>query len=85
MSQYVLSEPHYRHINFPRLTPFKSGKRSDMGFLLVSIIVAIASAISVYALSASLLLAFLAYTTAGTMTLLSALIAEAIVKGQSID
>ena len=56
-----------------------------MGFLLVSIIVAIASAISVYALSASLVLAFLAYTTAGTMTLLSALIAEAIVKGQTLD
>lgn len=56
-----------------------------MGFLFVSIIVAIATAISVYAVSASLVLAFVAYAAAGTLTLISALIADGIVGGGSID
>jgi hypothetical protein len=56
-----------------------------MGFLLVSIIVAIATAISVYAISASLVLAFVAYAAAGTITLISALIAEGIFNGEMID
>lgn len=50
-----------------------------MGFLFVSICVAIAAAISVYIASASLVLAFVAYTAAGSLTLISALIADGLV------
>lgn len=56
-----------------------------MGFLIVSIIVAIATGISVYVVSASLVLAFIAYSAAGTITLLSALIADGYVNGDVID
>lgn len=56
-----------------------------MGFLLVSIIVAIATGISVYIASASLMLAFVAYSAAGTITLLSALIADGLVNEDLID
>ena len=57
----------------------------NMGILFVSIIVAIASAISAYVISASFLLAFVAYAAAGTVTLVSALIAEGFVKGDVTD
>lgn len=56
-----------------------------MGFLIVSIIVAIATAISVYVATTSLVLAFIAYSATGTITLLSALIAEGFVKGDVTD
>lgn len=50
-----------------------------MGHLIVSIIVASATATSVYLTSGSLLTAFLAYSAAGTISLLSALIADGLV------
>ncbi len=50
-----------------------------MGLLIVSIIVASATASSVYMTSGSLMLAFLAYSAAGTLSLLSALIADGLV------
>ena len=56
-----------------------------MGFLIVSIIVAIATGISIYAVTASLVLAFLAYAAAGTITLLTALIADGLMHGDLID
>lgn len=56
-----------------------------MGFLVVSIIVAMATGISVYIASASVLLAFIAYAAAGTISLLSALIADAIAHGDVFD
>ncbi|MEM6387202.1 MAG: hypothetical protein AAF718_13300 [Pseudomonadota bacterium] len=49
-----------------------------MGFLIVSILVAIATATSVYIATASVMLAFIAYATAGTFTLLSAVIADGL-------
>ena len=49
-----------------------------MGYLIVSILVAIATSVSVYAATASLGLAFIAYAAAGTFTLFSALIAEGL-------
>ena len=56
-----------------------------MGYLIVSIIVAMATAISIYVASQSLLLAFLASSAAGTMTLVSALVADSLVKGDVRD
>ena len=56
-----------------------------MGYLFVSIIVAIATAISVYTASASFVLAFVAYSAAGSLTLFSALIAEALTSESKID
>ncbi|MCG6882887.1 MAG: hypothetical protein LJE62_03930 [Silicimonas sp.] len=54
-----------------------------MGFLLISIIVAIASAVSAYVAFGSILLAFIAYSAAGTLTLFSALIADGLVHRDS--
>ena len=56
-----------------------------MGFLFVSICVAIAAAISVYIVSASLVLAFVAYAAAGSLTLISALVADGFVNWKSLD
>ena len=56
-----------------------------MGFLIVSILVAIATATSVYIATASLGLAFIAYAAAGTLTLFSALIAEGLMHGDVSD
>lgn len=56
-----------------------------MGFLFVSICVAIASAISVYVAFGSLLLAFVAYAAAGSVTLISALVADGLVNGDLSD
>lgn len=56
-----------------------------MAFLIVSIIVAIATATSVYIASASLVLAFFAYSAAGTLTLFSALIATGLFYGGADD
>lgn len=50
-----------------------------MGYLVVSIIVAIAVSTSVYLATASLLLAFIAYSAAGTLTLMSAVVSDLIV------
>ena len=77
--------PHYRLINFPPLTVVESGKLKDMGFLFVSICVAIAAAVSVYIASASLVLAFVAYAAAGSLTLISALIADGLVNWDKLD
>ena len=49
-----------------------------MGLLIVSILVAIACALSAYVATASLVVAFIAYAASGTMTLVSALIAEGL-------
>ncbi len=56
-----------------------------MGYLFVSILVAIAAAISVYIASASLVLAFVAYAAAGSLTLISALIADGLVNWNTND
>lgn len=56
-----------------------------MGFLIFSILVAVATAASVYVASASMLLAFAAYAAAGTITLLSALIAAGFAPGDVTD
>lgn len=78
LPQFEKSSPYYRLINFSLLTNFESGKRRNMGFLIVSILVAIATATSVYIATASVMLAFIAYATAGTFTLLSAVIADGL-------
>lgn len=70
--------PYYRLINLSLLTEFESERLKDMGYLIVSILVAIATSVSVYAATASLGLAFIAYAAAGTFTLFSALIAEGL-------
>lgn len=56
-----------------------------MGFLIVSILVAAATATSTYLVSGSLMLAFFAYAAAGSLALISALIAEAFVPGDLED
>ncbi len=56
-----------------------------MGYLFVSILVAMAAAISAYIASASLLLAFIAYAAAGSLTLISALIADGLVSWNTND
>lgn len=76
---------YYRLIKVSRLTLGKSEKRETMAFLIVSIIVAIATATSVYIASASLVLAFFAYSAAGTLTLFSALIATGLFYGDTDD
>ncbi|MEM7717846.1 MAG: hypothetical protein AAF222_01460 [Pseudomonadota bacterium] len=52
-----------------------------MGFLIVSIFVASATATSAYIATGSLMMAFLAYSAAGMMTLVSALIADSVAHG----
>ena len=49
-----------------------------MGYALTAVIAALAVSISVYAATGSFLLAFLAYSSGGTMTLLLALTAAAV-------
>lgn len=56
-----------------------------MGFLIISILVAIATATSVYIATTSIVLAFVAYTVAGTITLISAFIAEGLTHGDVND
>ena len=56
-----------------------------MGLLIVSIIVASATSTSVYMTSGSLMLAFLAYSAAGTISILSALIADGLVSEDLFD
>lgn len=56
-----------------------------MAYLLVGLIVAMATAISAYVATSSLLLAFFAYYAAGTLTLLSALIAAGLVTEDATD
>ena len=64
---------------------FEIGERKDMGLLIVSIIVASATSTSVYITSESLMLAFIAYSAAGTIALFSAIIADGLVNEDLID
>ena len=49
-----------------------------MGYLIVSVIAAMASALAAYDATGSLLVAFLGYSAGGSMTLLLALAAAAV-------
>lgn len=52
-----------------------------MGYALTAVIAALAVSISVYSATGSFLLAFVAYSAGGTMTLLLALTAAAVFSG----
>ena len=56
-----------------------------MGFLIVSILVAMACALCAFVATASLGLAFVAYAAAGTITLFSAMLAEGLTYGDTFD
>ena len=56
-----------------------------MGYLFVSIFVAATMSVSVYAATGSFLLAFLGYSAAGCLTLLSVLVADGLLRGDSLD